>query len=86
MSLNGLVHPKREKCESLNWRWVRTHQLGVQGLGPHMDTKNKCGYGDVAPYTAPREIQKLDATLPFRVWGYPAVTQCSRLGPLLYYS
>ncbi len=84
MSLNALVHPEREKCESLNWRWVRAHQLGVQGLGPEMNTQNECNYGDYAPYTSPQELQKMDATLPFRVWGYPNVTPCSRLAPLLY--
>ena len=84
MSLNGLVHPEREKCESLNWRWVRAHQLAPQGLGPEMSTQNECNYGDVAPYTSPQELQKMDAALPLRVWGYPNVTQCSRLAPLIY--
>jgi hypothetical protein len=84
MSLNGLVHPEREKCESLNWRWIRAHQLGVQDMGPIMDTKNECNYGNNAPYISPKVQQEMNMGLPFRVWGYPNVTQCSRLAPLLY--
>ena len=84
MSLNGLVHPEREKCESQNWRWIRAHQLGVQGLGPIMDTTNECNYGNNAPYVSPKVQQQMDNALPFRVWGYPNVTQCSKLAPLLY--
>nr|QBK87299.1 MAG: hypothetical protein LCMAC201_02010 [Marseillevirus LCMAC201] len=85
MSLNGLVHPEREKCESANWRWVRAHQLAPQGLGPLLDTQNRCDYGSIAPYTSAEEMAKMNATMPFRIWGYPNVTQCSRLAPLLYY-
>jgi hypothetical protein len=84
MSLNGLVRPAREKCESANWRWVRAHQLAPQGLGPEMDLQRRCNYGSVAPYTNPQELAAMERTTPFRVWGYPNVTQCSRLGPLLY--
>ena len=84
MSLNGLVHPAREKCESANWRWVRAHQLAPQGLGPQMDLQNRCNYGSFAPYTNPQEIWAMERAMPFRIWGYPAVTQCSRLAPLLY--
>ncbi len=84
MSLNGLVHPAREKCESANWRWVRAHQLAPQGLGPILDTKNQCNYGVIAPYKSQQELCKMNRATPFRVWGYPNVTQCSKLAPLLY--
>lgn len=84
MSLYGLVHPAQQKCESANWRWVRSQQLAPQGLGPIMDTTNKCNYGDFAPYVSPKVINELEQALPFRVWGYPNVTQCGRLAPLLY--
>ena len=84
MSLNGLVHPFPKKCNSANWRWIRAHQLAPQGLGPVMDTQIRCDYGDIAPYTDPRVVQSIEMTTPFRVWGYPAVTDCSRLAPLLY--
>lgn len=85
MSLNGLVHPFREKCESQNWRWVRGMQLMPQGLGPVMNTQLQCTYGQFAPYENPEVIKELEATTPFRVWGYPNVTQCGRMAPLLYY-
>jgi len=85
MSLNGLVRPFPEKCESLNWRWVVGNQLTPQGLGPVMDQTIKCEYGDIAPYTNPNVTAQLQATTPFRVWGYPNVTQCGRMAPLLYY-
>ena len=84
MSLNGLVHPKQEKCQSLNWSWVRANQLAPQGLGPIMNTEMQCNYGDYAPYTSQKTIRQLEQAQPFRVWGYPNVTSCSRLGPLLY--
>lgn len=84
MSLYGLVHPFQKKCSSANWRWVRSQQLAPQGLGPALDLTNRCDYGQVAPYTNPKVIQSIDQSLPFRVWGYPAVTDCSRLAPLLY--
>ena len=85
MSLNGLVKPERTKCESANWRWVRAHQLAPQGLGPYIDTQNKCNYGSIAPYTSQQVLLQMSETMPFRIWGYPAVTDCSRLAPLLYY-
>jgi len=82
MSLNGLVQPWPEKCASLNWNWIRAHQLAPQGLGPIMDPTIKCNYGEYAPYIYPQ--QSLKIAQPFRVWGYPNVTQCSTLAPLLY--
>ena len=85
MSLNGLVHPAREKCESLNWRWVRAHQLAPQGLGPVMSPIRQCDYGQIGPYVSPQVKQQLDAATPYRVWGYPAVTACSRMAPILHY-
>jgi len=85
MALNGLVHPFPVKCESLNWRWVVGNQMTPQGLGPKMNQQVQCNYGDSAPYQDPRVLQQLENTLPFRVWGYPAVTQCGRMAPLLYY-
>lgn len=86
MSLNGLVKPDRTKCESANWRWVRAHQLAPQGLGPHIDPHNNCNYGDIAPYTSQQVLLEMSETIPFRIWGYPVVTDCSRMGPLLYYN
>ena len=83
MSLNGLVQPEREKCESLNWRWVRAQQLAPQGLGPVMDQKMKCDYGEYAPYKSQKVLNELKAAQPFRVWGYPVSSSCG-LGPLLY--
>lgn len=85
MSLYGLVHPFPEKCESLNWRWVHSAQLVPQGLGPVMKTTPQCDFGDIAPYKNPQVIRELAATMPFRIWGYPNVTQCGRMAPLLYY-
>ena len=82
--INGLVHPFRKKCESANWRWIRGQQLAPQGLGPIMDTTKQCNYGSIAPYTSPQVMKEMDAETPFRVWGYPNVTQCSKLAPLLY--
>lgn len=84
MSLNGLVHPERKKCESANWRWVRAHQLAPQGYGPTMDLTNRCNYGDIAPYTDERVVSQMNAELPLRVEGYPNVTMCGKLGPLIY--
>ncbi len=84
MSLNGLVRPERTKCESANWRWVRAHQLAPQGLGPVMNPQRQCNYGDIAPYTSQQVLNDMAKAMPFRIWGYPNVTQCSRLGPLLY--
>ena len=84
MSLNGLVHPERTKCESANWRWVRAQQLAPQGLGPIMNPERKCSYGDIAPYESQQVLNEMAAAMPYRIWGYPNVTQCSRLAPLLY--
>ena len=85
MSLNGLVHPFPEKYESLNWRWVHGLQMGPQGLGPIMNKTPQYDYGNIAPYTDPKVVAQLEATMPFRIWGYPNVTQCGRMAPLLYY-
>jgi hypothetical protein len=82
--INGLVHPFREKCESANWRWVRANQLAPQGLGPAMNLQNQCSYGMIAPYTNPQVVAQMEAATPFRVWGYPNVTACGKLAPLLY--
>ena len=84
MSLNGLVRPNRPKCQSLNWSWIRAHQLAPQGLGPIMDPIRRCDYGNTAPYIDPTVYNKLDKLTPYRVWGYPNVTKCSRLAPLIY--
>lgn len=84
MSLNGLVHPEKTKCESANWRWVRAHQLAPQGYGPALDLTNRCNYGDTAPYTDQRVMSQMKAELPLRVSGYPNVTMCGKLGPLIY--
>ena len=84
MSLNGLVHPDRPKCQSLNWSWVRAQQIAPQGLGPHLDPVRRCDYGDIAPYTDPAVVQEVETAMPFRIWGYPNVTACSRLSPLLF--
>lgn len=84
MSLNGLVKPEREKCESANWRWVRAHQLAPQGLGPVMYPYRQCNYGDIAPYESQKVLNEMAASMPLRIWGYPNVTACSRLAPLLY--
>lgn len=84
MSLNGLVHPNRTKCESANWRWVRAAQLAPQGLGPVLDQERQCDYGDIAPYKSQQVLNDIANTMPFRIWGYPNVTSCSKLSPLLY--
>jgi hypothetical protein len=84
MSLNGLVHPFREKCESANWRWVRAHQLMPQGLGPIMDQQNRCDYYDSAPYIDPKVMQELHNYNVLRASGYPNVTMFGKMGPLLY--
>lgn len=84
MSLNGLVHPDIPKCQSLNWSWVRAQQLAPQGYGPTLSNIPQCNYGEYAPYIFPETIRKLENTTPFRIEGYPNVTQCSRLAPLLY--
>jgi hypothetical protein len=85
MSLNGLVNPFREKCESLNWRMIRSEQLQPQGLGPYINMQNRCDYSSIAPYTDPNVIRKLYSELPLRIAGYPAVTPCGRMAPLIYY-
>jgi len=81
--MNGLVHPFKEKCQSLNWSWVRGLQLAPHGLDPNLDTRMKCDYGEYAPYNHD-EIRKLERVQPFRAWNYPEVTMCGKLGPLLY--
>lgn len=85
MSLNALVQPEHEKCESLNWRWVRANQLAPQGLGPRLDPCLQCSYGDIAPYQSPQLMAQMRASMPLRVWGYPNVTPGGRMAPLIYY-
>jgi hypothetical protein len=84
MSLYGLVHPEQEKYQSLNWSWVRAQQLAPQGLGPYMDTRPQFEYGEYAPYISPSVINNLQQTQPFRIWGYPNVSPCGKMAPLLY--
>jgi hypothetical protein len=86
MSLYGLVHPFPEKYQSLNWSWVRAQQLAPQGLGPVMDTTPKYEYGEYAPYVSYNVLNNLKNAQPFRVWGYPNVTPCGRMAPILYYA
>jgi len=81
MSLYGLIHPDRTKCESLNWRIVRGEQLQPNS---GMTKERQCDYGAMAPYTSSRTVSMLERENPLRIMGYPYVTKCSTLSPLIY--
>lgn len=76
--------PNEKKCESANWRWVRAPQLVPQGYEPSLDLANRCEYGDVAPYTNERVLSQMQTGQPLHIAGYPNVTMCGKLGPLIY--